>query len=219
MPIQHTNDRVLQTMNRRLTKKKLFNLVENLRREIPEIVFRTSIIVGFPGETEEEFQELCDDLEQLQLDHVGVFRYSREEGTPAALMEGQIHPATKRARAKHLIKLLQSQSLKRNERFVGRTVVALIEGVSEESDLFYQARMSTQAQEIDGRILINDINPVVGRLGTGDLVSIQISEALPHDLVGKVTGLISRSKKYDESTSLGDYTSGTIQVHSSSHFA
>src|SRR5262249_23466410 len=111
MPIQHTNDRVLKSMNRRLTKAKLFDLIAKLRCKIPGVVFRTSIIVGFPGETEEEFTELCDDLMKLKLDHVGVFRYSKEEGTKAAVMPEQIHPATKRRRAKKLIEILQNQSL------------------------------------------------------------------------------------------------------------
>src|SRR3954468_10221030 len=115
MPIQHTNDRVLQSMNRRLTKAKLFDLVEKLRREIPEVVFRTSIIVGFPGETEDEFQELCRDLEALRLDHVGVFRYSREEGTKAAEMESQVPSATKRRRARTLIQVLQKNRLEKAE--------------------------------------------------------------------------------------------------------
>ncbi|NDG85456.1 MAG: 30S ribosomal protein S12 methylthiotransferase RimO, partial [Proteobacteria bacterium] len=84
MPIQHTSDRVLKLMNRRLTKAKLYDLMEKLRAKIPELVVRTSIIVGFPTETDEEFQELCDDLERLDLDHVGVFSYSKEEGTKAA---------------------------------------------------------------------------------------------------------------------------------------
>ncbi|MGZ3699466.1 MAG: 30S ribosomal protein S12 methylthiotransferase RimO, partial [Bdellovibrionota bacterium] len=126
MPIQHTNDRVLKSMNRRLTKSKLYNLVAKLREQIPGVVFRTSIIVGFPGETEEEFEELCSDLEKLNLDHVGVFRYSKEEGTKAAEMGEQIHAATKRKRAKKLIALLQQQSLERNERFVGEAVRVLI---------------------------------------------------------------------------------------------
>jgi ribosomal protein S12 methylthiotransferase len=106
MPIQHTNDRMLKSMNRRLTKAKLFDLTEKLRKHIPELVIRTSIIVGFPGETEAEFEELCTDLEKLALDHVGVFRYSREEGTKAAEMDDQIHPNTKRRRSKVLIELL-----------------------------------------------------------------------------------------------------------------
>ena len=199
MPIQHTNDRVLKSMNRRLTKAKLFDLVGKLREKIPGIVFRTSIIVGFPGETEEEFQELCQDLETLALDHVGVFRFSKEEGTKAAEMDGQIHPNTKRRRAKTLIEILQRQSLARNEKYVGRTVEVLVEGPSEETDLLLQGRMPTQAQEIDGHVLINDLGDLVDAEGTplvstGDLIEVEISEALPHDLVGRATRLISKNR-------------------------
>jgi ribosomal protein S12 methylthiotransferase len=209
MPIQHTNDRVLATMNRRLTKQKLMSLVEKLRERIPNIVFRTSIIVGFPGETDEEFEELCRDLDLLNLDHVGVFRYSREEGTKAAEMDGQIHPATKRSRAKRLIKLLQSQSLKRNEKYLGKTVEVMVEGESDETELLLQGRMPTQAQDIDGHVLINDVDPAFNDLKAGDCVQVQISEAQPHDLVGKVIGIISRSKTYGQPASLGHPTPTT----------
>ena len=195
MPIQHTNDRVLQSMNRRLTKEKLFNLVQKLRAQIPGIVFRTSIIVGFPGETEEDFQELSMDLESLHLDHVGVFRYSKEEGTKAAEMGQQVHPATKRRRAKHLIEMLQNQSLTRHQRYIGQFVTVLVEGPSEESDLLIQGRMPSQAQEIDGHVLINDIDPEqLGTLQAGDLVEVEITEALPHDLIGRATRVLSRSR-------------------------
>jgi ribosomal protein S12 methylthiotransferase len=207
MPIQHTNDRVLASMNRRLTKQKLMSLVEKLRERIPGIVFRTSIIVGFPGETDAEFEELCSDLEKLNLDHVGVFRYSKEEGTKAFDMDGQIHPATKRSRAKALIKLLQSQSLKRNEKYLGQTVEVMVEGESDETELLLQGRMPTQAQDIDGHVLINDVEPNCGILKAGDLVEVQITEAQPHDLVGKVTKIISRSKTYGEPAKLGHPTS------------
>lgn len=196
MPIQHTNDRVLKSMNRRLTKDNLFSLVDKLRAKIPGLVFRTSIIVGFPGETEEEFSELCHDLEALRLDHVGVFRYSQEEGTPAASMEDQIHPATKRRRAKKLIELLQKQSLDRNLNYMGSRVPVLVEGPSEETELLIQGRMPTQAQEIDGHVLINDtaecgIGEVI--LCPGDLVEVEITEALPHDLIGRAVRILSRA--------------------------
>jgi ribosomal protein S12 methylthiotransferase len=199
MPIQHTNDRVLQSMNRRLTKAKLLDLVGKLRTKIPGVVFRTSIIVGFPGETEEEFKEMCRDLETLALDHVGVFRYSQEEGTKAAEMDGQIHPNTKRRRSKELIALLQRQSLQRNEKFVGQTVQVLVEGASDETDLLLQGRMPTQAQEIDGHVLINDLGDLINEEGkpmiaAGDLIEVEITEAQPHDLVGRVVGLISKSR-------------------------
>jgi ribosomal protein S12 methylthiotransferase len=197
MPIQHTHDRVLKSMNRRLTKAKLFDLVEKLRSQISDIVFRTSIIVGFPGETEAEFEELCRDLETLKLNHVGVFRYSKEEGTKAAEMPDQIHPATKRRRAKKLIELLQKQSLENHSQYVGRTVHVLIEGPSEETELLIQGRMSTQAQEIDGHVLINDVEELkeFSELRPGDLVEVEITEALPHDLLGKALRIVSRARQ------------------------
>ncbi len=194
MPIQHTNDRVLKSMNRRLTKAKLFDLVSKLRAQVPGVVFRTSIIVGFPGETEEEFEELYRDLETLNLDHVGVFRFSKEEGTKAAEMEGQIHAATKRRRAKKLIEMLLRQSLARNEKFVGTRVSVMIEGLSEETELLLQGRMPTQAQEIDGHVLINDLGDATD-VKPGDLVEVEITEAMPTDLVGEVTRVISRAKR------------------------
>ncbi len=192
MPIQHTNDRVLKSMNRRLTKAKLFDLVNKLRAQIPGIVFRTSIIVGFPGETEEEFTELCRDLETLQLDHVGVFRYSKEEGTPAASMDGQVHPNTKRRRSKKLIEILQKQSLEKNHRLVGTRVQVLIEGPSPETELLIQGRMPTQAQEIDGHVLINELSDAFANHApeAGQMVEVEITEALPHDLLGKALRIL-----------------------------
>ncbi len=203
MPIQHTNDRVLASMNRRLTREKLFDLIPKLRARIPELVFRTSIIVGFPGEQEEEFEQLYNDLETLNLDHVGVFRYSREEGTKAAEMEDQIHPGTKRRRARKLTELLQRQSHARNQKYVGKTVQVLLEGASEETELLLQGRMPTQAQEIDGHVLINDLEPSAfpvgaGGLKPGDMLEVEITEAMPHDLVGRAVRLHSRGKRMKE---------------------
>lgn len=201
MPIQHTNDRVLRSMNRRLSKKRLFDRIEKLREKIPGIVFRTSMIVGFPGETEEEFEEMCRDLEALNLDHVGVFRYSKEEDTKAGTMEGQIHPGTKRRRAKKLIEILQKQSILRNEKLVGSKVTMMIEGPSEETDLLIQGRMPTQAQEIDGHVLINDVEELGiqgASLRPGDLIEVEITEAQPHDLVARATRILSRAKSIHE---------------------
>jgi ribosomal protein S12 methylthiotransferase len=197
MPIQHTHDRVLASMNRRLTKAKLFDLVEKLRSKVPGLVFRTSIIVGFPGETEAEFEELCRDLARLELDHVGVFRYSREEGTKAAEMEGQVHPSTKRRRSKELIALLQKQSLARNERYLGAKVLVMVEGHSEESNLLLQGRMPTQAQEIDGHVIINDLGESPVEVAPGDLIEVEITESMPHDLVGRLTRVISQGRRFD----------------------
>ena len=216
MPIQHTNDRVLGLMNRRLTKEKLFSLIDKLRARIPEVVFRTSIIVGFPGETEPEFDELCTDLEALKLDHVGVFRYSKEEGTKAAEMGGHLHPAVKRRRAQKLMKILQSQSLEKNQKYLGRKITLLIEGSSEESELLLQGRMPTQAQEIDGHVLINDIDELDGITPSpGDLVEVEITEALPHDVVGRAVRMVSRARVAPETASVpaaGLSRMGTLEM-------
>lgn len=197
MPIQHTNDRVLKSMNRRLTKAKLFDLVGKLRAQIPGIVFRTSLIVGFPGETEEEFKELCSDIETLNLDHVGVFRYSKEEGTKAAEMAEQVHPATKRRRAKELMQILQKQRMDKHSALLGTTVQVLIEGPSEETELLIQGRMPAQAQEIDGHVLINDLEALGEEfeLTPGDLIEVEITEATPDQVVGRATRLVSKALK------------------------
>ena len=193
MPIQHTNDRVLASMNRRLTKAKLFDLVGKLRTRIPGVVFRTSIIVGFPGETEAEFEELCKDLETLNLDHVGVFRFSREEGTKAAEMDGQIHAGTKRRRAKKLIEILQKQRTERFGSLVGQQVQVLIEGASEETELLLQGRMPTQAQEIDGSVLINDVADGL-EPKPGDLALVEITESNPDQLIGRLIEIQSPAR-------------------------
>lgn len=197
MPIQHTHDRVLKSMNRRLTKGKLFDLVEKLRAQIPGIVFRTSLIVGFPGETEEEFQELCKDMEALNLDHVGVFRYSKEEGTRAAEMGEQVHPGTKRRRAKALSQILQKQRMDHHSHLIGSVVQVMVEGPSEETELLIQGRMPTQAQEIDGNVLINDLEALEssGELSPGDLIEVEITEATPDQLIGRAVGMISQSRR------------------------
>ncbi len=196
MPIQHTNDRVLKSMCRGLNKAKLFSVVDKLREKVPGIVFRTSIIVGFPGETEEEFEELKSDLEKLNLDHVGVFTYSKEEGTRAAEMKDQIHPATRRRRFKVLAESLDRLSLGNQQKYLGVTVPVLVEGVSEESDLLLQGRTPGQAREIDGHVLINDIGSFEAPQ-PGDLVEVTIDEVMPHDLVGRMTGMISRSRRHE----------------------
>jgi ribosomal protein S12 methylthiotransferase len=214
MPIQHTSDRVLKAMNRRLTKAKLFDLVTKLREKIPGVVFRTSIIVGFPGETEEDFKELTQDLETLHLDHVGVFRYSKEEGTKAAEMDEQVHAATKRRRSKELTKLLQTQRMSKHEKYLGTRVQVLIEGHSEETELLIQGRMPTQAQEIDGHVLINDVEDLGldVSLSAGDLIEVEITEAMPQDLVGKAVRLLSktRSLKADTRVAVGAETRSAL---------
>lgn len=186
MPIQHTNDRMLGLMNRKLTKTRLFDLIAELREQVPEMIFRTSIIVGFPGETEEEYQELKSDLLKLELDYVGVFSYSKEEGTAAATLDGHLPASIKNRRLKDLRSALSDLSQKKMKSRVGLTTWAMVEGPSPESEYLIQARLSTQAMEIDGRILINDLGSMTHPPKAGDFVKIEITEALPFEFIAKV---------------------------------
>jgi len=196
MPIQHTNDRVLHSMNRRLTKAKLFDVISKLRSKIPNVVFRTSLIVGFPGETEEEFQEMKLDLEKLKLEHVGVFRYSREEGTKAYSMDGQIHPSVKRRRAKELQSILNLNRDFYYESLLGTTQQFIVEGPSEETDLLIQGRLSTQAQDIDGFVLLNDTRELGDYvINSGDILEVVVTESKNGHLVGRATGVLARAKE------------------------
>lgn len=183
MPIQHTVDRVLRKMGRGLTRERLFSLIAELRKRVPDVVFRTSIIVGFPGETEEDFRNLCRDLEELNLDYVGVFRFSREEGTRADQMADQVHISTRRRREKTLRNLLAEGAYRKQKNEVGKRVPVMIEGPSEQSDLLLQARTPWQAQEIDGNILINDLGGL-SNLSPGDFIEVEITEALDGELSG-----------------------------------
>jgi len=192
MPIQHTNDRVLTRMNRRLTKERLFALVDKLRTKIPDIVFRTSIIVGFPGETEEEFEELCQDLKRLRLDYVGVFEYSNEEGTKASRFEEQLPSKIRKDRKRKLIKILQEQKLLNHKKMIGREFLVLVEGESEESEHLMQGRLSTQAQEIDDQVLINDFEVLDGsQIVPGSFLRVKITDTIPGYLLGTATKLVS----------------------------
>lgn len=181
MPIQHTNDRILKAMNRKFTKTEIFTFVEKLRAKMPGIVIRSSIIAGFPTETEEEFEELLEDLKKLKFEHLGAFAYSKEEGTKAGTMEGQVPMRTRVRRQRQVRELHQKISGNRNQSLVGQEFTVLVEGESDETELLLKGRFYGQAPEIDGQVLIND-----GTAAPGDLVRVQITEALPYDLVGGI---------------------------------
>jgi ribosomal protein S12 methylthiotransferase len=181
MPIQHTNNRILKAMNRRFTREEVFSFIGKLRAAMPGIFLRTSIIAGFPGETEEEFNELISDLKVLRFDHVGAFAYSKEEGTKAALLDGLAPLQTRRRRQRQVRSLHEKMSLERNQSLVGKVMPVLVEGVSEETELLLKARHFGQAPEIDGQVLINK-----GEATTGDIVNVLITQAMPYDLVGEI---------------------------------
>ncbi|MEY4617477.1 MAG: hypothetical protein RJB66_2437 [Pseudomonadota bacterium] len=181
MPLQHINNEVLKRMNRKMTRGEVETAVKMIRQEIPEAVIRTQFIVGFPGETEEAFEELLDFVDEQQFDRVGCFQYSPEDNTPGGRMVDQIDEETKQRRFDALMSLQQEISRERQQEMVGRVVDVLIEGVSEETDLLLQGRTSQQAPEIDGIVLINE-----GEAEAGSIVKVEITEAMEYDLIGRI---------------------------------
>ena len=183
LPMQHVSDRVLRAMNRRYDKRQLVVLLDRIRGVLPHIALRTTFLVGFPGETIEDFSEIEEFLREQQLDHVGVFAYAREEGAPSAGLKPQVPAREKKRRVNRLLKLQAELSARRLERFVGKVEPVLIEGVSSESELLLQGRTRFQAPEVDGCVLIND-----GMANPGDIVPVLITEAMTYDLLGGILG-------------------------------
>jgi len=181
IPLQHISDPVLLRMNRRSSEAQIRELVTKLRSEIPDIALRTSLIVGFPGETDEDFKKLCHFVEEVQFDRLGVFCYSKEEGTPAADMAEQISERVKRERYKKLMQLQARLSFKRNRRLMETVEEVIVEGVCEETELLLKGRSSRQAPDIDGMVYITS-----GQANIGDIVKLKITDSSDYDLIGEI---------------------------------
>lgn len=183
MPLQHVNDDMLKRMNRKMTRAEIEGVLSMIRREIPEAIVRTQFIVGFPGETEEQFEEILEFMTEQNFDRVGCFKYSPEESTPGGKMPDQIDDETKDRRWNAVMSVAQKISVDRHRAMVGKKLQVLVEGLSEETELLLQGRFWGQAPEIDGVVLIND-----GTAKIGDLVDVEITESLEYDLVGGIVG-------------------------------
>lgn len=185
MPIQHINDRVLKSMHRTTSQAEILSIIAKLRAEVPGVFIRTSLMVGFPGETEEEFQELVQFVQQGQLDHVGIFKFSLEKEAYAAKLEGQIEEEVKQKRHDILAKAQMKVVNKKGKGMIGRTFTAVVEGFHPDSNLLLRARHSGQCPDIDGQIIIND-----GRRVTefGKLYTVEITDVSGYDLIGRVVG-------------------------------
>lgn len=180
MPIQHAADTVLKRMGRHTTHKELIDLIKKLRREIPDIALRTSLITGFPQETEEEHQELLEFVQEAKFERLGVFTYSKEENTAAARMKGQITKKVKVKRQKELMRLQQQISKKRGEEKVGRTIRVMIEGKLPEDDIFI-GRSYMDAPNVDGFVFVHSKDSYL----SGEFVDVKITQAKEYDLVGE----------------------------------
>jgi len=186
MPLQHASQNVLKLMKRGGNRRSLERLIERVRRRVPEIAVRTTFITGFPGETEEDFAELLGFIKTVEFDRVGVFTYSDEEGTPAYDLANKVPGRTAARRRTALMKEQAKISRRRNKQRVGETVRVLFEGESKESELLWQGRMETQAPDIDGCVLINDV-PEGVLPAPGDFVNVEITEAHEYDLIGRIS--------------------------------
>lgn len=185
MPLQHASRNMLKAMKRGGTRESLERLIKRVRDAVPNIAIRTTFIVGYPGETEEDFDELMKFIKNCKFDNVGVFTYSDEESTPAFDIENKVDFEVAEKRRKKLMKAQKKISKKNNKKKVGKTYQVMFEGISEQSELLWQGRLEGQAQEIDGHILINDA-PEDFLPISGKLVNVKITEAHNYDLVGEI---------------------------------
>ena len=181
LPIQHASDAVLKRMGRRTTKEDLIAIVTKLRQEIPDIILRTTLITGFPGETKEQHEEMMDFIDEMGFDRLGVFTYSQEEDTPAASMPDQIDEETKLDWQEELMELQQEIAFDKAQDMVGRIVTAMVEGkVADENA--YVARTYGDAPNVDGLLFINTDEVLM----SGDFVRARITGAAEYDLIGEI---------------------------------
>ena len=185
VPLQHASPTVLKRMKRGSGGDLLLRSIEKMRRMIPDLTLRTSFIVGFPGETEEEFEELCDFVRSAQLDWMGAFGYSDQEGAGAYGMEKKISAREIERRRKHLMQIQRQISKSKKTALVGEEFDLLLEGTSEETDLLLEGRTAMHAPEIDGKVFVNDI-PDGLEPRPGEFYRCQITEAHDYDLVARI---------------------------------
>ena len=184
IPIQHGSNRVLTAMKRVVSIEEIEGTIEKLRSKVPNVSIRTSVMVGFPGETEEDFEDLASFVSRAKIDHLGCFIYSKEEGTVAARMPNQVKEEIKEARRDHIMQIQQEVSLANLKRKVGKTFEALVESEDSEAEGSFIARLSTQAPEVDGSLFL--ANPKEKEIKLGDICSIKITEAEEYDLFGEI---------------------------------
>lgn len=183
MPIQHVNNQMLKSMRRATSKEDIIATITKLRQEIPHVVIRTSLIVGFPGETEEQFQELATFVQDYPLDNIGIFKYSREPGSHSYDLDHQIPEEIKEDRYHRLMKIQRSIVKKNNKKMIGKKLEVIVEGYHPETQLLMVGRFYGQCPEIDGQILINDGRKVKA---FGQRYQVEITDVADYDLIGRV---------------------------------
>ncbi|MBQ3968013.1 MAG: 30S ribosomal protein S12 methylthiotransferase RimO [Lachnospiraceae bacterium] len=187
MPLQHSENDILKRMGRRTTREEIIGRIEKLRKEIPDISLRTTIISGFPGESEEDHNNLLEFIDEMEFDHLGAFAYSPEEGTKAEKMPGQIDEDTKKRRVDSIMSLQHEICADINERQVGRTLKVIVDGFLPE-DLVYAGRSYMDAPDVDGLVFFKSSASYM----TGDIVNVKITGASEYDLIGEVSNESSK---------------------------
>ena len=205
LPLQHIDDGILKKMNRKGKRKEIEGLIQTLRARIPNVTLRSTFIVGFPGETEKEYQRLSDFIRQTEFDRLGVFTYSLEEGTSAYPLGDPVPQGVKAKRQRALLEMQRKISKKKNRMLIGTTQTVLVDGLSKESDLLLEGRMEGQAPDVDGVVLINDIGD--REVKPGDFVSVRIEAAHDYDLVGSVVDIKTTGARPSNSLEKGEATS------------
>jgi len=185
VPLQHIDDDILRQMNRGGNRHEIHMLIDQLRKNIPGLVLRTTFIVGFPGETEKRFRRLYEFVQEAQFDRAGVFTYSQEEGTAAYALGDPIPEAVKQRRRERLLQIQSKISLKKNSALIGTIQNVLVDGPSSETDLLLEGRTPGHAPEIDGKVYIQD-----GTARPGDFVKVEITQASHYDLVGRIINVL-----------------------------
>ncbi|MCB0550740.1 MAG: radical SAM protein, partial [Phaeodactylibacter sp.] len=180
MPLQHANDAVLERMRRQITRQETTELVRLARRKIPNLNLRTTMLVGFPGETEEEFQDLCDFVEEMEFDRLGVFQYSHEEDTLAHGLEDDVPAEIKEERANRVMEIQQEISFRKNQEKVGKTFKVLFDRKEGE---YFVGRTEGDSPEVDNEVLVPAAENYVR---IGDFAQVKITDALDYDLFGEV---------------------------------
>jgi ribosomal protein S12 methylthiotransferase len=183
MPLQHASGPMLKAMRRGVTRAGQDRILDRVRRYIPDAALRTTFIVGFPGETDRDFEELVDFVRAQQFDRVGVFTYFQEEGTHAATLPGQVPEAVRLERQAELMRVQAEISRARNEALVGQVHTVLVDGPAEEDDRIPAGRLATQAPDVDGQVLLDEADEDVR---PGQFRQVQITAASDYDLVGRV---------------------------------
>lgn len=191
MPIQHINNDVLKAMRRKTSREQIIEIIQKLRARVPGMVIRTSLMVGFPGETEEQFEELLEFVQKHPLDNVGIFKYSFEAESHSAKLPGHISEEVKQDRFERLVKAQMKMVKKRNRSYIGKKLKVIVEGYHPETELLMRGRFIGQCPEIDGHVIINDGRNVKG---FGKFYEVEITDIADYDLIGRVIAPVSSGR-------------------------